>query len=88
MHMVRTTGRRLGGVARQAGRSGSVDGSRTRQDGSAGGSSGRQHVGTSCRHVLAGSDRLAQVLAGWAEASGTSTQQGAGRDEAQIVCAW
>ena len=41
--------------------------------------------------MLAGSDRLAQVLAGWAEASGTSTQQGAGRsagrDEARVLAA-
>ena len=41
--------------------------------------------------MLAGLDRLAQVLAGWTEASRTSTQQGAGcsagRDEARVITA-
>ena len=39
----------------------------------------RQDGSTRSAGVLAGSDRLAWMLAGWAEATGTFTQQGAGR---------
>ena len=59
-------------MARQTGRS-------DRQMVAALGRLARQDGSTRSAGMLAGSDRLAQMLAGWAEGSGTRAQQDAGR---------
>ena len=48
----------------------------------------RQGGSTRSAGMLAGSDRLAQMLAGWAEGSGTNAQQGAGRWAQQGAGCW